>query len=87
MAYGKSKGYGNPAPNRSFAKASNFEGYRCIPTGRSPSMKSSSKKMSSAHGCTSGNATKGMTNASNRIGADKKGFKSGPIVPRPKKID
>lgn len=85
MAYGK-KGYGNPAPNKSFARASNFPGYKCLPTNRSPS-RSSSGKMSSEHGTNSGNSTKGMSHASNRIGADCKGFKSGPVSPRPKKID
>lgn len=36
-----------------------------------------SGKMSSAHGTNSGNATKGMSHASGRVGAGKKGFGSG----------
>ena len=84
MAYGKN---GNPAPNRSFAKASNFPGYKCLPTGRSPSVRSSGK-MSSAHGTNSGDSTKGMSHAGNRIGHDCKGFKSGVSNPGgTKKID
>jgi len=86
MAYG-SKGYGNPAPNRSHAKAQNFPGYKCLPTGKSPARRSSGK-MSSAHGTNSGDSTKGMQNASNRIGHDCKGFKSGiGNTSGPKKID
>lgn len=86
MTYGKKGGYGNSVVNRSHAKASNFPGYKCLPTNKSPS-RSSSGKMSSTHGTGPVGAAKSLHHASNRIGADKKGFKSGPVSPRPKKID
>lgn len=83
MAYDKK---GNPAPNMSHAKASNLPGYKCLPTNRSPS-RTSSGKMSSAHGTGKSSPTKSLHHASNRIGAGVEGFKSGPVSPRPKKID
>jgi hypothetical protein len=72
----------NPARNMSHAQ---FTGTR-LPTSHSPASRSSGK-MSSAHGTGKSSPSKSLHNASNRIGHDCKGFKSGPVVVRPKKID
>ena len=68
--------YSNSVPNRSYTKPSSLDGYKCMSRSSSPSIKSSGK-MSGAHGTNSGNPSKGMQNASGRIGASSKRFSSG----------
>lgn len=83
MAHGKKSGYGNPAVNRSGTKPSNLPGYKCMPKSHMPK---SEGKMSSAHGTNSGDSTKGLRNADGRVGAGKRGFKSGIPARGPNKI-
>ena len=72
------------APSKSHAK---YTGQR-LSTARSPSSTTKSHKMSSAHGTGKSSSTKSLvTHGGSRIGSGDKGFKSGPISPRPKKID
>lgn len=67
-------------PNKSHSKPKTLPGYRCMSTKSMPSTKGGSgqnKKMASGHGTNSGDPSKGMQNASGRLGANSKRFGSG----------
>jgi hypothetical protein len=76
--YGKN----NPINRSKVDTPYSFPGYKCMSMKHMPK---GSGKMSSAHGTGKSSATKGMINASGRIGAGKKGFGHN-ISKGPKKI-